>query len=612
MRLLLLLFAVIFGDAATVDVALTIDAPGAPGGTLVLRSLTGGAETRRELDAQALAKLRSIRVAPGEYELRVDLPGHALAERTIDARNGATAVGRIAVPRLPVVRGVVVKEDGRPAAGAKVTLAPGNVSATTGADGSFAVTTARQWPDKAVVSLPGFGTKYLAVPKVQSDVDLKQIELRRAAAIEVTLDRTAYAGPVSLAVMSGDTAIAYGYIDAAATRAELRDVDPGFYSLVARGEGPLERIAVRAGLVAGELHRVTVAPKPRDVRLRVTRAGAPLPHADVTLTHATARWRTTVSVGADGTTTTPLWEPGDFEIAVRGSGLTTPHTTRRPLRESELAIAVPDGAIAGTVTDISGNAVAHAVVLLRTTRDGGSTTVRTATDDRGHFRFTAVAGGAHSLNVDAPGFLKPEPVPAAIGADARVVLERGLVRHVRVVGSDNAPVAGAVVACATGSALRSTAVTDEEGRAEVATPIGSATLFAIPKEGSFAFRRIGSDDRSIRIDVPAAAASLEVATLTTEGQPLSGIAVLMRYNGEVVPPELGREIERQQGIAMKTDDAGRIRLAPVPRGVYELWPYRSPAEADALLASVSALEAPANVNVVTGENRVTIRFRPRR
>jgi hypothetical protein len=46
--------------------------------------------------------------------------------------------------------------------------------------------------------------------------------------------------------------------------------------------------------------------------------------------------------------------------------------------------------------------------------------------------------------------------------------------------------------------------------------------------------------------------------------------------------------------------------------VYEIWPYRSPAEADALLSTVSAMEAPANVNVLTGENRVTIRFRPRR
>jgi hypothetical protein len=297
---------------------------------------------------------------------------------------------------------------------------------------------------------------------------------------------------------------------------------------------------------------------------------------------------------------------------VRGPGLTTPFISRRALGDGWLTIDVPDGVIAGSLADPAGSPVAGATVFLYTAREEGSTTVQAKTDPAGRFRFTGVQAGTHTLNVKAHGFLRPEPVAAAAGSEANdIVLERGFLREVRVAGPDGAPVAGAFVGCATGAALRSEAITNEEGRASVATPAGPVTLFVFPRQGSFAFRRIGGDERHIRVDVPAAAASLEVATLTTDGRPLAGITMLVRYNGEVVPPEVARELERQQGSSLRTDDAGRMRLTPVPRGVYEIWPYRSNDEVDALLASVSALEAPANVNVVTGENKVTIRFRPR-
>ena len=108
--------------------------------------------------------------------------------------------------------------------------------------------------------------------------------------------------------------------------------------------------------------------------------------------------------------------------------------------------------------------------------------------------------------------------------------------------------------------------------------------------------------------MPAANASLEVATLTTDGGALPDVSLLMRYNGQLLPPEVAAELQRQQGVAFGTNENGIARLANIPAGVYEFWPYRSEAEASALLASASALSAPIVVNVVTGENKATVRF----
>jgi Carboxypeptidase regulatory-like domain len=359
--------------------------------------------------------------------------------------------------------------------------------------------------------------------------------------VVVSIDRAAYSGPVDVAVMKNDVVIATKAIDAKAATTELRELQPGTYTIVVRGNDPLERLARTAMVRQGEQQRLAFAPKPQKTVVRLTRGGKPLANATLTLTHATAQWRTTLNADANGIATTNVWEPGTFSVAVRGGGLVTPYITRQTFGGHVIAIDVPARDLAGIVNSVSGEPVAHARVLLHTTREGRSATVRTTSDDAGRFRFTGVDESTYTINVDAAGFLRPEPIAAGDG-DVRIVLERGLVREVRVVAVDGKPIAGAAVICATSGAMRSSGITNEQGRAKVATPAGTATLFAIPKEGSFAIRRVGSEERSVRIDVPEAAASLEVATLTTDGTPVPDVSLLVRYNGEVVPPELARRL----------------------------------------------------------------------
>jgi hypothetical protein len=72
-----------------------------------------------------------------------------------------------------------------------------------------------------------------------------------------------------------------------------------------------------------------------------------------------------------------------------------------------------------------------------------------------------------------------------------------------------------------------------------------------------------------------------------------------------------RAIERAQGLAFRTDDGGVATLPALPLGSYELWPYRTEGEAAQILASSSALEAPIQLMLAPGDNRVSVKLRAR-
>jgi len=155
--------------------------------------------------------------------------------------------------------------------------------------------------------------------------------------------------------------------------------------------------------------------------------------------------------------------------------------------------------------------------------------------------------------------------------------------------------------------------TDAAGRAAaMLTGAAAGTLYVFPANGSLAVRHLDREPAGpIRVSVPSPAAALEISTLTTTGAPLPEVALLMRYNGEVVPPSVAGELRKRQGSTLETDAEGSTRLANIPTGTYEFWPYRTPEEAEALLVSSVAAEAPITVNVVTGENKATVRFQAR-
>ena len=120
-----------------------------------------------------------------------------------------------------------------------------------------------------------------------------------------------------------------------------------------------------------------------------------------------------------------------------------------------------------------------------------------------------------------------------------------------------------------------------------------------------------ADEAPRRVTLPRPSSSLRIVTRTTEGKPLPSVELLMRVNGELIPPAVADELLEQQGLALRTDERGEALLRNLPPGSYEFWPYSGESEAEAIVETAASLLAPIVVNVKTGENTIAVNFRAR-
>jgi hypothetical protein len=158
------------------------------------------------------------------------------------------------------------------------------------------------------------------------------------------------------------------------------------------------------------------------------------------------------------------------------------------------------------------------------------------------------------------------------------------------------------------------ALTDDERRTNVAIPADeAATLFVIPTSGAFGVQRVARehDGKRLKIYLPRATSSLLIKALTTDGDAMSPFSLLMRFNGEIVPPVVAAELSDRLGLQLMTSDASEALLLNIPSGSYELWPYRTEVEVEMILETGYAVAAPIFVNVRTGENKVAVKFAKR-
>lgn len=445
----------------------------------------------------------------------------------------------------------------------------------------------------------------------------------RAATVRVHIERGAYRGPVELKLGVPQDEQPPRWITSRTLASDTSDavfekLDRGSYAVLASGTGPLQQIAGLAVVGGNDERTVTLEIPKKRVRGRITLAGKPVGAITVSFHNETAQWAGMVETKADGTFAEDLWEGGEFELGMRGGILPAPvyRRTRIGGGATQLDIDLPARRVHGRVADVARNKpVAGAVVVVRNRTPNHADSMRRTTAADGSFEFAGLDPGSYSLEMVAPEYLMPDDVAFEL-RDSDSAVERnfnvspGEVRLVEVIDSKNLPVAGATVTCVTEGRMRSMTKTDAHGRAFVATPEGERSVaWVAPAGGSFAmaaFDRQPSGDAT-RIVIPPPNASLRVETMTTAGAALPNVHLLMRYNGTLVPTSFAKFLVKQD-IVLATNEGGVAHLARIPPGTYEFWPYRSDEEAEQLMASAS-FAAPINVNVVTGENRVTVRLR---
>lgn len=609
------------GLPATVRVALLFE-PTRPAPALFsLRAGETGRRAQLPMTATQLLKLRTLIVPPGWYELSLAVPHYRNASRPFRAAGESMALGEIVLTPAPVISGVVLRAGGRVVAGATVNYGEGN-AVVTPADGRFKLEITGKWPESLIVRKPGLGTKYIRLSATEASVALPPIELSQAASVRVVVQRGAFDGALDVSLgIHDEGAPARWLTRQSAGRGSsvvFRDLEAGKYAVLIAGPEPLERLVKTINVGAGDVRELVAPLSFVLAHGRLTMEGKPLAGMNVRFDNVEGGWSSTVATNGGGEVTTPIWQTGLYSVSIRKGDWGAPIVRDVDLDARSFAdfvIDVPDRRVSGRVLDENGAPVENALIVLRSRTDRLTRTVRMYTENDGRFEFNGVAAGDEEVRVFPQGFLRPDPKGFRLTAADRVheetfALQRGSERQIRVVGRDGAPVSRAEVVIASADRTRAAAITDERGRARISAPAGGESIvFVFPKEGSLAARRLGRDDTNIRIDIPAPNASIDIATLTTEGTAVPNVDLLVRYNGDLLPPDVLREIRSYRGLSFETDESGSAHVQHLPAGTYEFWPYRSEGEADSLLASVSAITAPIVVNAVTGENKVTVRFR---
>jgi hypothetical protein len=397
----------------------------------------------------------------------------------------------------------------------------------------------------------------------------------------------------------------------------------GIYQLLVKGPQPTQQAGAKVAVGTGDTRQITIAIEPFALTGQVTLGGTPIGEGAIVLRHRELHWTGAIRLDADGTFHAPLWQRGEFTYFVRGPALPTDYAYALTLdgpSPAPVAIDIPDGRITGIVRDGTSNApVSGALVTLHTVLEQREENVRLTTGPDGRFDFTGIKHGRHTVQVFPPQHLQPEPIVFQLSKDARlreldVPVDPGRAVPILVIDRENDPVAGAKVFAVTKSKLRARATTDDDGRATIAVPAGeTATLFVVPKEGPFGMLRVAREGEGGRLQIylPRTSSSLVIRAVTTNGTTMPPFSLLMRYNGEIVPPEIAEELSEIQGLQLMTGADSEAHLQNIPSGSYEFWPYRSDAEAASIVASATTLPGPIQVNVLTGENEIAVKFNAR-
>jgi 5-hydroxyisourate hydrolase-like protein (transthyretin family) len=397
----------------------------------------------------------------------------------------------------------------------------------------------------------------------------------------------------------------------------------GAYQLRVRGTEKTEVFATKVIVGDGDTRRAPIEIQPFELTGRVTHGGAQLGAGGLVLRHAEFQWRVPIALAADGTFRATLWQRGNYTYSVQAPSLATNHAGSAAVGGASpvrLSIDIPAGRISGLVRDAkTGAAVAGAVVALEAQNAAGARTRQVRTDKDGRFAFSGVADGRQTVRVISLQHLEPEPTIFDLGGAAKqreldVRLDGGRAVPLLVLDAEQKPAAEARVFAAVDGKLCARTRTDEDGRATIAIPEReSAALFVIPESGGFVVQRVAreQDGNRLRIHVPRAASSLVIQARTTEGKAMPPFSLLMRYNGELVPPEVAEELAEAQGLQLATDATSDAALRNIPAGSYEFWPYRTDSEAESIVAAGATFAAPIQVNVRAGENRIAVKFQGR-
>lgn len=576
---------------------------------------------------QQFRKPLRVRLPAGPYVIVAESAHHQRLTRKVAVSHDLSRITFDLQP-LPVLSGSVFDGGTRsPLIGAKARTDSGDTAITDGTGRFVLETNPETWPKTITLSAGGYADSTVPLPPAHVSRSLDDVYLGRGGTITVELKRqdATPGAQVDLQKLKRGKLFADAAIKSLPVRAgeqsaslEFVNLEPGDYVVMAKGLAQCERHGERVSVLEGETKHVTMEIAPFTLHVRAQMAGQPLAGATISFRSDAGHWQEKFTADAAGEASVRLWQGGDTVLTASLTGMMTmPYRERRDLVDGEdvdWLLSVPGRAVEGVVVDsVTGEPIPKAYIALHMNRssDGTADSVKAHTDDTGHFRFAPVDYGPHRLIAVAGKYLPAEvkfqfSEPQEL-ENITVRLDPASLVHVKVVDARNGPIAGAQLIEYRGGALIGYGLTDDAGIAQMPAAEGeSYDVYVIPRDGSFGFLRVTSEAPETSLRIADGSSQIVLRCQSESHEPIPGIWVAVRYNGQPLPIAVMDAVANAQGIRLMTGQDGQIRIDRMPPGLYEFWPAGSTAELRAMLSAGG--NAPAKIAINAGENVALMTF----
>jgi len=537
-------------------------------------------EWKTAVAAKDIAKLTSLRVPRGRVMLSIAAPHHVTERRPLPA-DGNVALREVTLAPSPVVSGKVVKRGEKgdePLMGAQVTRPDGKIVAATDEQGAFRGELADPVPDQLVVVHPGFGAKIVPLAKqLPPEQDLGAIQLAAGHALTVHVKLPDNVDPKKVHVaLWQETPARHEYTPIrtfvmAGKEGDFAfaDLAPGAYHVIVSGEEPLEHLS--AGVKMGDKdEEKSIAVAPFRVEGTAKIGQRPIAEGIVGMNDRT-RWEEGMPI-RDGKFGGVLWQTGAPEHAWIQTD--EAHETLKPPElgadPTTWTIELKDRRVAGRVFDAeTKQPVEHAELRIETATAHSRGYMSGTVQPDGSYAVVTAEDGTYTLKVSAPGYMAETAKFdfAETDRDSQshdFALTRGVAARLEVLTPAGQPIAEAMIVDGVNSDGHNPDrffSTGPDGRATVQMkPNEVRTLWVIPREGSFAVARVSAGEKPVQIVVPPPAGALKLNVHRDEKATKVYAAVVLRWNGELVPQPVMLRVGSDFG-----------KLDRLPAGAYDVW-----------------------------------------
>ena len=519
----------------------------------------------------------NVSLMPGAYDLSV-----VVGQETLFDKKSWVFRQRAGVSKPPAeitLTGRAVSQDGVTSADfAEITADCKRVVCAADAQGVFHCRTARPASGSFCIEHPRFGRRRIELEGRSDTIPLGVVTLTEGATVTVVK-------PLHVALPDGTTATLLEGRESLQDPqsldgrewVEFSGLSAGRYAVLIAGPAPLQKKRLPLEVANGAVVEVPISFESYRLEGRVELAGKPIPDATVSLQGEV--WGTELRTNQSGRFDAELWAAEDYGVVVEAPGLSQPYLIMKhaSMAESEWNLVIPSRRISGRVFDAeTGKPIREATLVMKSDSGGTRASRSIDVDDEGKFDIPGIGEGQYELSAGADGFLPGESLNVAVQESAGdqhldFPLLRGVSVVVNVVDASGTAVPGATVLTAFGPRGEVTELrhADDQGRVAIAVAENTEkTIFALPGGGSFATARVSARDSDVgaRAVVPPRA-TLRLRARDTDGAPIAGLGVNLRYGGADLPSGLLATLARMQRASLATNAAGEMVLT-LPVGSY--------------------------------------------